>query len=143
MHQCGNPIFAIRELSRIWSSRIGISLVEIMIALVIFGIGVSMALRMTPESSVVTTRSRNITTAVNLALEKMEELMSLPYSDAELTQGSHSDPRNPLDLHFVRTWQVQVNQPVQGMKQVSVTVRYPTASTDSTVTLDTFLTSRR
>ncbi len=124
-------------------SQKGITLVEIMIAVMIFGIGIGMAMRTLPESSVTTTRGRNITIATNLAAEKVEELMSLPFLHADLTQGSHVDPDNPIDLHYERSWDVIDNMPMQGMKRVSVSVNFPTASADSTVTLDTFITSRR
>jgi len=124
-------------------SQKGITLVEIMIAVIIFGIGIGMAMRTLPESSVTTTRGRNITIATNLATEKVEELMGLPFSDAELTQGTHNDADNPIDLHYQRSWLVADDTPIPGMKRVSVTVNFPTASTDSSVTLDTFITSRR
>jgi prepilin-type N-terminal cleavage/methylation domain-containing protein len=124
-------------------SQQGITLVEIMIAVMIFGIGIGMAMRTLPESSATTTRGRNITIATNLAAEKVEELMSLPFLDGDLAQGAHSDSDNPIDLHYNRSWNVTDDMPMQGMKQVNVTVSFPTASTDSTVTLDTFITSRR
>ncbi|MFH1755403.1 MAG: type II secretion system protein [Candidatus Latescibacterota bacterium] len=124
-------------------SQKGITLVEIMLAVLIFGIGISMAIRTVPESSVITTRSRNITTATNLAAEKVEELMSFSWGHAELSGGNHSDADNPISLHYQRSWTVTDDVPIQGMKRISVTVSFPTASTDSTVTLDTFITSRR
>ena len=124
-------------------SQKGITLVEIMIALVIFGIGIGMAMRTLPESNVTTTRGRNMTIATNLAAEKVEELMGLTFSEADLAQGTHNDPDNPIDLHYERSWLVTDDVPMKGMKRVSVTVNFPTASADSSVTLDTFITSRR
>ncbi len=84
-----------------------------------------------------------MTTAMNLAVERLEELMSMPYNDAALSQGNHSDPLNPIDLHYTRSWIVVDDNPVLGMKRVSVMVRFPTSSADSSVTLNTFITSRR
>jgi prepilin-type N-terminal cleavage/methylation domain-containing protein len=124
-------------------SQKGITLVEIMIAVLIFGIGISVAMRTVPESSVITTRGRNISIATNLAAEKVEELMRVPWGDADLNAGNHDDPDNPLDVHYQRSWTVTDDVPIQGMKRVSVTVGFPTSSADSTVTLDTFITSRR
>ena len=124
-------------------SQKGITLVEIMIAVLIFGIGISLAMRTVPESSVITTRGRNITIASNLAAEKVEELMSVSWGNADLNAGSHSDADNPIDSHYQRSWDVVDDVPIEGMKRVSVTVSFPTASTDSTVTLDTYITSRR
>jgi len=121
----------------------GIGLIEILIALVLFGMGISMAMRTLPDSNVAMTRGRNITTATNLAQEKMEELMGVPFSAADLTAGAHADPVNPIGRHFTRNWTVTDNTPIQGMKTVAVSVSFETASSDSTVTLRTFVTSRR
>ena len=124
-------------------SQKGITLVEIMIAILIFGVGISMAMRTLPESSVITTRGRNITIATNVAAEKVEQLMSVSWGAADLNAGSHSDADNPIDAHYQRSWDVTDDVPIAGMKRVSVTVSFPTSSTDSTVTLDTYITSRR
>jgi prepilin-type N-terminal cleavage/methylation domain-containing protein len=124
-------------------SQRGASLVEIMVALVIFGIGLTMAIRNLPESSAKTTRSRNMSIAVNLAQEKLEDLLALSYSDADLNAGNHSDPDNPLRGHFERNWTVVDDTPITGMKAVSVTVNFPTASADSVRTLRTFISSRQ
>jgi len=121
----------------------GSSLVEIMVALVIFGIGLSMAIRSLPEGNAKTTRSRNMSIAVNLAQEKLEDLMALPYNDAELSAGNHTDADNPLSGHFNRSWSVVDDTPLDGMKDVSVSVTFPTASSDSVRTLRTFITSRQ
>jgi prepilin-type N-terminal cleavage/methylation domain-containing protein len=53
-----------------WKSEKGASLVEIMVALLIFGIGVVAAARMLPQSNAKSTHSRNRTIAVNIAQEK-------------------------------------------------------------------------
>lgn len=124
-----------------WGER-GLSLVEIMVALIILGIGISMAMRTLPESNTVTTRARNVTKATNLVQEKLEQLHSLPFDDAFLTAGIHNDPGNPIDTHYRRTWTVQDAYPVAGMKQVSVTVTFPTASADSSVTISSIMSSR-
>jgi prepilin-type N-terminal cleavage/methylation domain-containing protein len=125
------------------NSQKGFGLIEVMIALVLFGIGISFAMRALPESNVATTRGRNITKATNLAQQKIEELLSTPYDNADLNAGAHADPDNPIDVHFTRNWVVTDDSPVQGMKEVDVTVTWQTASMDSASTLTTYLTSRR
>ena len=121
----------------------GASLVEIMVALVIFGVGLTMAIRNLPEGNAKTTRSRNMSIAVNLAQEKLEDLMALPYSDADLAAGTHTDADNPIRGHFDRSWTVTDDTPITGMKSVSVSVNFPTASADSVRTLRTFISSRQ
>lgn len=121
-------------------SQRGASLVEIMVALVIFGVGITMAIRNLPEGNAKTTRSRNMSIAVNLAQEKMEDLLALPFGDADLSAGTHTDPDNPLRGHFTRSWTVVTDNPVVDMKSISVSVTFPTASADSIRTLSTYIT---
>jgi prepilin-type N-terminal cleavage/methylation domain-containing protein len=126
-----------------WRNQKGASVVEIMVALVIFGIGVVAAARMLPQSSAHTTRSRNRTIAVNMAQEKVEELMADGYKDADLTAGDHDDPGNPLSIHYSRSWSITDNTPVTGMKAISVTVTFPSSGADSATTLRTYKSSRQ
>ena len=121
----------------------GIGLIEILIAMVLFGIGLSFAMRTLPDSNVIMTRGRNITKATQFAQEKIEQLMAVPYGDADLAAGTHNDPDNPIDRIFTRTWTVTDDAPLQSMKTVDVTVTFHTGNPDSTVTVSTFLTSRR
>jgi type II secretory pathway pseudopilin PulG len=113
-----------------------------MVALVILGIGISMAMRTLPDSNRVTTKARNVTNATNLVQQKLEQLSSLPFDDPFLTNGAHNDPANPIDSHYRRTWTVTDNYPVEGMKQVNVTVKFPTQSADSIVTISSIISSR-
>lgn len=124
-------------------SQKGIGLVEIIIAILIFGIGITAAIRTLPESNTATTRSRNLTVATNLAQERIERLMGTPLNDAQLSAGNHTDPLNPIERIFTRTWSVIDNVPLTDMKQVTVTVSYTSGNNDNSVTLTTYLTSRR
>lgn len=121
----------------------GMGLIEILIAIMLFGIGIAMAMQTLPDSNVATTRGRNVTKATNLAQEKIEQLAGIPYQDANLSVGTHTDANNPLDSHFRRSWVVTDDAPIEGMKKVDVTVSFDTASKDSSVTLSTYITSRR
>ena len=124
-------------------SQSGIGLIEIIIAMLIFGVGIAAAMRTLPDSNVATTRARNISVATNLAQEEIEALMGTPLNSAELAAGDHADPRNPLERHFTRTWTVTDNVPLTGMKRLAVTVTYVGGGNDRSVTLTTFLTPRR
>jgi len=121
----------------------GVGLIEIIIAMLIFAIGITAAIRTLPVSNAATSRSRNLTMATNLAQQKIEELMGGPYADANLTAGTHNDQTNPIERIFTRTWNVTDNDPVIDMKTVTVTVTYLSGSNDNAVTLSTYLTSRR
>jgi len=124
-------------------SQRGVGLIEIVIAMLIFGIGISAALRTLPDSNFATTRARNVSVATNLAQEKIEALMGTSLSSTDLAAGTHNDPLNPLERHFTRTWTVTNNSPIVDMKRLSVTVTYAGRGNDRAVTLTTFLTSRR
>ncbi len=121
----------------------GIGLIEIIVAMLIFAIGITAAIRTLPVSNTATTRARNLTMATNLAQQKIEELMGTPLNDANLTSGAHNDQDNPIERIFTRTWNVTDNDPVIDMKTVTVTVTYLSGSNDNAVTLSTYLTSRR
>lgn len=126
-----------------YKSEKGVGLIEIIVAILIFGIGISAALKTLPLSSRATSRAQNITKATNLAQEKIEELMGSRFSSADLTAGSHSDPDNPIERIFTRTWTVTDDSPVADMKSISVDVTYDSGSKDNSVQLTTYLTSRR
>ena len=118
-------------------------MIEIIIAMLIFGIGISAAIRTLPLSNRAASRARNLTKPTNLAQEKIEELMSIPFTSADLSMGGHVDPDNPLDRIFTRAWNVTDNVPVSDMKKIDVTVSYDTDNPDNSVTLTTYITSRR
>ena len=126
-----------------WRNEKGASVLEIMVALVILGVGLVAAMRTLPESSAKTTRSRNKSIALNLAQEKIEDLMGRTYAHADLSAGDHDDPDNPVRNNFNRAWTVTDNTPVSGMKMISVTVTFSTSSADSSATLRTFKSSRQ
>lgn len=121
----------------------GIGLIELIIAMLIFGVGISAAMRVLPESNTATTRARNLTTATNFAQQKIEQLMGLPFKHADLAAGAHNDPDNPLEIHYTRTWTVRDDVPVADMKEITVTVTYDSGNPDNAATLTTYLTSRR
>ena len=50
--------------------------------------------------------SKMSTTASAVAAAKMEDLKSIPFSDAGLTAGTHTDAGNPIQGLYTRTWNV-------------------------------------
>ena len=123
-------------------SKVGMSLVEIMVAMAIMGLGIVMVMRTLPDSSRATTRARNVSKATNLAQEKLEQLMSTPYADADLADGTHADTENPIEGAFNRSWAVQADTPYTDMKTVMITVSYPSSKSDSTVTINSIISAR-
>jgi Tfp pilus assembly protein PilV len=118
-------------------------MVEIMVALTVFTVGVSVAMRALPESKSSTNKSRNMTKATNIAQEKLEALLDLEYDDSQLNDGVHIDVENPIDTYFTRSWSVAADTPVASMKTIEVTVAYPPYEKNDKVTLTTAITIGR
>lgn len=102
-----------------------------MIALLIFGVGIVALSRVMPSGMQTREKARRMSVATFLAKERVEELRSNSFSSADLAAGMHSDQSNPIDTHFRRTWEVQDNTPMPGMKRVTVRVGFTTDSADS------------
>lgn len=102
--------------------RNGFSLIEVMIALVVFAIGV-LALGITiPAATKRVNRAGQQTHASTLAAERAEQLLMTPFDHGDLTAGGHTDPANPSDGVYYVQWNVTDDQPVTNCKRVVVTV---------------------
>ena len=128
---------------QILRQKTGAGLIEILVALVIFGIGITLAMRLLPETNTATTRGRNLTKATNLAQEKLEELVGLDFNGVDLSDGTHDDVLNPLDTHFTRSWVVSDSTPAPGLKHLVVTVSFPSDNSDNAATLTSIITDSR
>lgn len=121
------------------SAQSGFTLVEAMVALTIFGIGTILLMQLAPRASQTANHARSLSTANSLALAKVEDLRGLPKLHADLTDGTHDDPDNPIDDNYERRWEVTVDDPIPGMRKVEVRVRFHnTASADSVASLVTY-----
>jgi Tfp pilus assembly protein PilV len=109
-----------------------------MVTLLLFGIGTVALLQMAPRATQFSNRGKLLSEATNLAQAKIEELRSLPVSDADLQAGIHVDPNSPLLNSFVRRWVVTEDAPVRGMRRVEMRVAFPTTSADSVAVVVTY-----
>lgn len=125
---------------RLRTSNRGFTLVEMMIALVLFGVGMMALAQVLPRGLSVRDKARRMSVATSMAQEEVERLRNLPFNDADLAGGTHADPNNPVDGAYGRQWVVQDNTPVQDMKRVTVTVTFPTDSADSQAVVTTMIT---
>jgi Tfp pilus assembly protein PilV len=109
----------------------GASLVEILVATLIFSFFVVGFARSTMNSRRTGDASRFESEATILALDKLEQLRMLLPTHADLTDGAHVDTVNPLHPHgasggiYSRSWQVTSNLPMLGMKRVEMRVSWP------------------
>ncbi len=117
-------------LTRALKNSAGVSLIEVLIAVAIFAIGISAVAVLQYKTVSGNTRGRMITDATTLAEREMERLMELTFTDGELTAGAHpSNPAFPIPLPYTVTWDV-TNVDLDGdatneSKQVDVNVTAP------------------
>lgn len=105
----------------------GFTLVEVLVALMVFVIGILSIAAMMPSGSRSVIRSGDTTRGSELASACAERLLSTTYTDADLTSGAHVDPANPYDGKYYVTWSVQDDQPMAQCKRATVSVRWPTS----------------
>ena len=128
-----------KVLQRVLRSSRGITLVELMIALLLFGVGVMALAQSMPEGLATRDRARRMSVAASLAQETVERLRDLPFLDVDLAGGLHTDPDNPIRGAYQRSWTVQNDTPTTNMKRVTVTVTFVTSSPDSAATFTTLI----
>jgi type IV pilus assembly protein PilV len=109
----------------------GFTLIEVLIALIVFSIGALTMVAVVPMGVKKNTVAAQQTRASELASRCAERLLTLPYDDAELDDGAHTDTGNPYFARYYVKWNVDEDQPIARCKLVTITVHYPTSSSAS------------
>jgi type II secretory pathway pseudopilin PulG len=139
-----------KSCSRNRSRNTGLSVIEVMGALTVFGI-VAAGLAANTVGSIRANRiSRDISAAAALAHDKMEELRTLDpaLNPADLTAGTKYDPNNPVTAAgiaggpFTRKWTVTRNTPVNGLSRVVIEVSW-TDGTERTMRVVAYVCQSR
>ncbi len=123
------------------NSEKGMTMVEMLVVCVVISIAFMGLVAIFPLGMQNVNDSRMRTVATDLAQEKMEELLDLRTTNANLNAGEHEDPDNPVRSTFNRFWTVTDNTPVADMKQIEVLVTYPHGSTTRDVTVVAYMRS--
>lgn len=89
----------------------GMSLVEVLVALVILAMVMLSIIGLFSQSMVLNASGMDYTTVNNLARDKLEELLALPFNDPRLAVTAQTGTTYPNDLGsgsaFVRTYRVR------------------------------------
>jgi prepilin-type N-terminal cleavage/methylation domain-containing protein len=113
----------------------GFSLVELLITMVILGIGIMAVAALFPLATKNVNKGKILSTALGRAQDKIEELQDAGYTASLMAPGSYSDSLGP----YVRTWTVQDSLPTVGSKRVFVCVSWPARFGRDSVALATYV----
>lgn len=129
---------------RISSNQGGFTLIELAAALAILTFGLLMIGAMQIMALQTNAHAGNMMGATTLAQDKLEQLLALSYTDAALTDTdpthttvatSYTDPGNPIDKVYTRTWTINDNIPETNTKTIIVTVTWSYRGLTRTFTL--------
>jgi type IV pilus assembly protein PilV len=124
----------------------GLTLIEVMISLAIFSIGI-LAVAQLQIWNVKNNTTANISTqATLLARAKLEDLKNMPFTHAKLGIGTHNDANNPIDIQgtsggiFNRQWTVTgfAGDPAN-WRQVDMTVSWNRLGQNRQIDLTTII----
>ena len=96
----------------------GFTLIEVMIAMGIFSIGILAVGAMQINSANSNTTARIHTEETMLLVDQIEQLTALAYDDADLDVGNHAVDQGPYTI----SWAVADDVPVVGAKMITLTV---------------------
>jgi type IV pilus assembly protein PilV len=122
------------------STQRGLTLLEVMIALVILSIGLLALSGMQMTSIRANGSGFKSTTAVSLADQRLQQLKNLPFSNASLTAGTHTETPMTVSvgtsdgIHgivYSRSYTVTDSSPIAGVKLIAYTVTWTEGGTHS------------
>ena len=98
----------------------GYTLIEVLIALTIFAIGLLAVACMQTSAIRMNSTAGKLTTIGTCAMDKIEELSALPYTHSLVD--SAGNPHQELLRDYTISWRVIDNHPVTNTKTITVTV---------------------
>ena len=124
-----------RHTARARLGRDGMTLIELMVAMVVLSVGIMGVALMFPYGNEASTGDRNLTAAVDLAQQKMEQLRTVDYIHTDLSAGWHptvSGEQVGSNNRFTRRWLVtQMTGSLSDVKTVEVQVTWSNVRPDT------------
>lgn len=124
----------------------GFSLLEVLLGITVFMIGMLGVTALNISSLKSTTFSGNMSDAVIIAGDRLEKLMAInDFEHGDLTAGDHNDPDNPIGRNGMYTvsWNVVDDDPLpERTKTVTVTVEWDIKDTTRTMSMSTIILDR-
>jgi type IV pilus assembly protein PilV len=99
------------------------SLIEILIAISIFSIGMLAVVSLQISSMDLNTSSRRLTDATALASERMERLLALPYTHEDLLEENNEDFQDTNGIYEI-SWNIVEDQFINDTKTIQVIVAF-------------------
>ena len=106
----------------------GFTMMEILVSLIVIAIGVFTMTALIPAGTRSNAKSGQQTRGSELASVTMERLLTTPYGDPDLTDGSHDDTNNPYPGGYYVSWLVETDAPVPNCKRITVYGRWRSTS---------------
>lgn len=113
----------------------GYTLIEVVVAMAVFAIGVLALAQLVPAGAGSAANSGESTRASEIAASTMERLLADPWAAAELDAGTHQESEYPAHGKYFVTWVVENDQPIANCKRITVTVRWPAANSPTRLRL--------
>ncbi len=101
----------------------GFTMVEVMVALGILAFGILAVASMQTSSLRGTSTAQCVTEATTVAMDKVEDLMMLAYTDADLSNGTHGPEYDGTNTYRI-DWTVNDDLPVESTKTINVVVQW-------------------
>jgi type IV pilus assembly protein PilV len=122
-------------MRQMFTNQKGFSLLEVLIAISIFAVGLLALAQMQITSIQGNAFSSRTTDATTLAQDRLEQLMALAYTDADLNAGDHEDAQTLQGVAYTVSWNVTNNALINNTKTVIMTVAWSEGGRQRTLSM--------
>ena len=132
MNKKNSPGYSLLGYTQKLSSK-GFTLIEVLIAMVIFSIGILGVAQMQIMAIKGNATARMLTDTVVQATDQIELLLLRPYDHDDLTEGPHT---GVAPAGYTLVWEVSDDTPVQGNKTITITATHTGINSNKSFTIE-------